>query len=313
MTDSYFVQINDLDKDIKVGVPEVFTGKAGLEIDEIEFYVDGFNIGNAGFGRASPTERNWELTYTFNGAGKGRKLAAIAKANGETVCVCNRVFDVAAKIAERPIEPVGGIKPLKLVNSKIRHRVRWNDELVGIVYHYDAGRPSNDPTGLLNMGVKNGYSYWAMMVDGTVYKTHELNQFGAHVGMSRHRNHLGVEISGCGRLRERNGEYHPWYHWKDGVFIEGSQPWPKDQIRYFGGSATQVKGYYAKFSQAQEDAMVSLVQYVKSQCPKFKIENVVDHSECMAEMGWYGEKQDVGGSLSMSMPDFREYLKKVIV
>lgn len=314
MSDSYFVEITDLDKDIKVGVPEIFYGKSGLEIDSIEFYVDGFHIGDAGFGRASPTERSWELTYTFTGAGPKRTLTAIAKANNETVNVSTRKFEVFPKQEEKPVEPTGQVKPIKLVNSKVRHLVKWTGDLVGIVFHYDAGRPNNNPTSLLNMGVKNRYTYWALTPDGTVHSTTKLNEFGSHVGMYRHRNHLGVEISCPGKLVPRNGKFHPWYHWDEyGRFIEGSQPWPDDQVRYFGGSSTQVKGYYAKFTQEQEEAMVSLVQYVKDNCPKFKIENVVAHDECMTEDGAYGAKQDVGGSLSMSMPAFREYLKKVIV
>jgi hypothetical protein len=301
MSDSYFVLINDLDKDIKVGVPEIFTGKAGLEVDEISFYVDGFEIGNAGFGRASPSERSWELTYTFNGAGKGRKLAAIAKANGETVCVCNRVFDVAAKVEVKP-KPTASIE---IDDSSIQHIARWNNKLVGLVVHYSAGRQIEDATGLLELGVKNGYTYWGLNSKGVFYKTHELNEFGYHVGMYRHKNHLGVEVMCPGKLTEKNGEYYPWYDLKT--------PWPKDEIRYFEGSKTQVRGHYAKFTPEQERALVTLVQYLKNNCPEFKIENVVDHSECMAEIGLYGQKQDVGGSLSMSMPAFREHLKKVIV
>jgi len=313
MADSYFLQIEDLDKDIKVGVPERFYGKAGLEIDEIEIIVDGFSIGEAVFSKATATERSWELLYTFNGAGKSRQMMIVAKSKGELISSRDHKFAVYPKEEEKPTVPVGKVKGFNLVNSKIRHLVKWTDDLVGIVFHYDAGRPNNDPTALLNMGVKNRYTYWAITPDGTVYKTHELNKFGSHCGTDRHRNHLGVEISCPGKLRERNGEYHPWYHWKEGVFIEGSQPWPKDQIRYFGGSATQVKGYYAKFTQAQEDAMVSLVNYVKMQCPKFKIDNVIGHDACMAEDGDYGAKQDPGGSLSMSMEAFRDYLRKVIV
>ena len=151
------------------------------------------------------------------------------------------------------------------------------------------------------------------MRDGTVYATTELNEHGYHNGMYKHKNHLGVEVSGCGKLTKIGDDFWAWYDLKNGVPKPGTKPWPKDDIRYFEGSKTQVRGHYAKFTIAQEKAMVGLVQYVKDRCPGFSIDNVVGHDSCMAEMGWYGEKQDPGGSLSMSIEEFREYLKKVIV
>jgi len=305
--DSYFVQINDLDKDIKVGVPEIFTGKAGLGIDDIEFYVDGFPIGHAGFGRAT-SERSWELTYTFNGAGKGRKLAAIAKANGETVCVCNRVFDVAAKEVVKPSEPVGEKFSVTIVESKVRHVTQGPMELTGIIVHFTASRQVDDPSGVIasaNDPDHAPYGFWCISANGIVTSTHPLNRWAYHAGVSRHRTHLGVEILCPGLLTERDGKLYTWYDFKNEV--------PREKARYFPGGKWQVKGWYWPYTDEQEKALVGLIQYVKDRSPKFKIENVFGHDEACYEAGYPGAKNDPGGSLSMSMPAFREYLKTVIV
>jgi len=308
MADSYHVTLEDIPTDIKVGVPVTLRGESGLKVDNVSLYIDGFPIGEAGFGRPGPETKSWVLEYTFNGSGKGRLLQLVVKDSVGTIFQTRKQFldvEPAIKIEPKPETKPSGKFQVKIVESEIRHAVRWNNDLVGIVFHYSAGRPENNPSGLLEMGVKNGYTYWALTPDGTVYKTHSLREFGYHVGMYRHKNHLGVEIASPGKLVEKGGRHYAWY--------DLNNPWPEDQVRYFEGSKTQIKGYYAKFTKEQEAAMVGLVQYVKDHCPKFTIENVVAHDECMSEMGWYGEKQDVGGSLSMSIEDFRAYLKKVIV
>lgn len=299
--DSFFTVLNDIPTDIKVGVPVTFKGEAGLKVDNIELYVDGFRIGEAGFGRPSPTQKYWELTYTFTGHGK-RSLIMSSKSGSEVISNRFQSFFVAPKEVTTPTKPT---PTLKIVNSDIQHIARWNNKLIGVVLHYSAGRQIEDARGLLELGVRNGYTYWALNSKGVFHKTHELNEFGYHVGMYRHKNHLGVEIMCPGKLTPKDGEFYPWYDLRT--------PWPKDQVRYFEGSKTQVRGHYAKFTNDQEEAIVELVHYLKKNCPGFSIDNVVSHDECMAEIGLYGEKQDVGGSLSMTMPAFREYLKKVIV
>lgn len=298
--DSLFTKIDDIAKDIKVGVPTSFTGSCGLDIDNIELFVDGFRIGEPTL-QPGDLEKTWRLNYTFTGSGK-RSLIMTSKSKGEVISNRFHSFNVAAKdeVKPKPTPPA-----VEIVNSPIQHIARWNNKLVGLVIHYSAGRQIEDATGLLELGVKNGYTYWGLNSKGIFHKTHELNEFGYHVGMYRHKNHLGIEVMCPGLLTPKNGEYYPWY--------DLNTPWPKDQVRYFEGSKTQVRGHYAKFTPEQERALVALVQYLKNNCPGFSIDNVVGHDSCMAEIGLYGEKQDPGGSLSWSIEDFREYLKKVIV
>lgn len=315
MTDNYMVTLDEISKDIKVGNKATFNGACGVNIDKIEIFVDGFKIGEAKIlpGAGPITWNSWSLEYAFTNGGH-RSLVLTAKSKGEVISNRFHKFEVESEVVVKPVEKPSDYK-LKIVDSEIRHAVRWEGRLIGLICHYDAGAPSKDPTGLLEWGKEKGYTFWAMTTEGVVHRTTGNNEFGYNVGMERHRDHIGVEISNPGKLRMHNGRWHPWYHWNQetGKFIEGKQPWPEDQVRYFKGSKTQVEGYYAKFTDAQEKALVGLVQYLKNASPSFKIDNVVDHSECMAEKGWYGVKQDVGGSLSMTMPEFREYLKKVIV
>jgi len=312
--DSYFVRMED-PKEIKTGVPTVFWGECGLGIAGITLTVDGFEIGKASLLESADGlkmgYRTWNLAYTFKGAGNARSLQVLANdTKGSASYVCKRAQEIKVEPAKEEGKPGGKKFPVTIVESKVRHVTRWNNDLVGVCWHYDAGRLNNDPTGTLKWGAEQGYTFWALNPAGIFHSTTTLKEFGYHNGMYRHKNHIGVEINSPGLLTKVGDDFWPWYALKNGVPRLGEKPWPKDQIRYFEGSKTQVKGHYAKFSQEQEDAMFAFCHYLKEHCPKFKIENVVAHDECMTEMVWYGEKQDVGGSLSMTMEEFRARLKE---
>jgi hypothetical protein len=311
MTDNYMVTLDDISKDIKVGNRAQFSGSCGVKIDKIEIFVDGFKIGEAKIltGAGPLTWNSWTLEYVFTNGGH-RSLVLTAKSKGEVVLNRFHKFDVEPEVVVEPSEPVKKKFPVTIVESKVRHVTRWNNDLVGVCWHYDAARLNNDPTGTLKWGAEQGYTFWSLTPAGVFHSTTTLREFGYHNGMYRHKNHLGVEINSPGLLTKVGDDFWPWYALKNGVPRLGEKPWPKDQIRYFEGSKTQVKGHYAKFTQEQEDAMFAFCHYLKEHCPKFKIENVVSHDECMTEMGWYGEKQDVGGSLSMTMEEFRARLKE---
>lgn len=306
MADNYFVTLNDIAKDIKVGVPATFSGEAGLEVDNIELYVDGFRIGEAGFGRPSAGKKLWELEYTFKGSGK-RSLILTSKNGNEVISNRFHSFNVAPK--EDVVKPEGKTKfPVTIVESKVRHVTRGDMELEGLCVHHTAGRQTNDPTGTINMANSpdhSAFGYWVMASDGIVSKTHELNRWAYHCGTYHHRTYLGIEIMGAGLLTERNGKLYPWFDFKNDV--------PRERARYFEGGKQQIKGWYWPFTKAQEEALVGLIQFLKDTEPKFKIENVKGHDEICFEAGYPGAKNDPGGSLSMSMPQFREYLKTVIV
>jgi N-acetyl-anhydromuramyl-L-alanine amidase AmpD len=308
--DSYFVRMED-PKEIKVGEKVVFWGECGLEIAGITLTVDGFEIGKATFEEDSLKlgYRTWTLSYTFKGAGAARSLQVLANdLKGSASYVCRRTQDL--KVEPSDVRPMPGKIEAKIVESKVRHTTQGQMELEGLVVHYTAGQQSTDPSGAINMAndpEHPPYAYWVLASDGTIYKTHELNRWGYHCATKHHRTHLGIEIMCPGKLTRFENKFYPWFN-LDRTGNPKGPAWPEDQIRQFLGNRLQTPGYYAKYTEAQERALIGLVQYLKDNCPEFKLANVVGHDEILPD--W---KDDPGGSLSMSMPDFRGYLKKVIV
>lgn len=303
--DRFYCMLEEIAKDIKVGIPYTFKGEAGLEVDEIALYVDGFKIGEAGFGRPSAGNKLWELEYTFKGSGK-RSLIMTSKNGNEVISNRFHSFNVQAK---EEVKTEGKTKfPVTIVESKVRHVTQGPMELTGIIVHFTASRQVDDPSGVIasaNDPDHAPYGFWCISANGIVTSTHPLNRWAYHAGVARHRTHLGVEILCPGLLTERDGRLYTWYDFKNEV--------PREKARYFPGGKWQVKGWYWPYTDEQEKALVGLIQYVKDRSPKFKIENVFGHDESCFEAGYPGAKNDPGGSLSMSMPEFREYLKTVIV
>lgn len=64
-------------------------------------------------------------------------------------------------------------------------------------------------------------------------------------------------------------------------------------------------GVYQKYTLDQETSLINLCFYLKKVCPEFSFDNVVGHDEIATPIG---RKSDPGGSLSMTMPNFRNYL-----
>jgi N-acetyl-anhydromuramyl-L-alanine amidase AmpD len=306
--DSYFVTIENPGT-FKVGEKAIFKGSAGLKVDSIELVVDGFSIGEVGFGRPGPESKQWQLEYVFNGAGKARRLQALVKASdGQIIQNRAQEIDVEAVADPKPDVKPAGKFPVTIVESKVRHVTQGPMELTGIIVHFTASRQVDDPSGVIasaNDPDHAPYGFWCISANGIVTSTHPLNRWAYHAGVSRHRTHLGVEILCPGLLTERDNKLFTWYDFKNEV--------PREKARYFPGGKWQVKGWYWPYTDEQERALVGLIQYVKDRSPKFKIENVFGHDEACYEAGYPGAKNDPGGSLSMSMPAFREYLKTVIV
>lgn len=312
--DSFFVRMED-PKEIKVGVPTVFWGECGLGIAGITLMVDGFEIGKAIFIETADFlklgYRTWKLTYTFKGAGKARALQILANdSKGSASFVCIRKQDLKVEAANEESKPVPTKPTVKIVESKVRHVTQGDMELEGLVVHYTAGQQHPDASGAISMAndpEHAPYAYWVLASDGVIYKTHELNRWGYHCATRHHRTHLGIEIMCPGKLVKFDGQFYPWFN-LDRTGNPKGPAWPENQVRQFLGNSLQTAGYYAKYTDAQEKALVGLIQYLKDTQPKFSLENVVGHDEILPDY-----KDDPGGSLSMSMKDFREYLKKVII
>lgn len=173
---------------------------------------------------------------------------------------------------------------------------RWQSVPAGLIVHYHAGHVDNRVNSIscINSGIKNGYTYWCMEEDGIVYMPHEAYYHGYHCGTYHHRDHLGIEIMCSGKLTKgSDGVYRTWF----------KKVIPENEVRYVDYPG-QEKGYYQIYTKAQEESLKDLCFWLKDTYPSFSFDNVLGHDEVAQ-----GRKNDPGGSLSMSMPDFRKYLK----
>ncbi len=174
----------------------------------------------------------------------------------------------------------------------------------GAIVHFTAGALNGDNA--VKYGVnQNSYCYYVIGPDGTVYQNFPLNRWGYHAGKSSYpglgsgvsTKLVGIEVVCAGRVtKQSDGTYKPWFNLK----------LSEDQVRKVSSRQNVKGGTYHKYTDAQETALVELLQWLKSNAPDiFSFENVLGHDEVAPS-----RKDDPGGSLSISMPEFRRYLKK---
>lgn len=172
----------------------------------------------------------------------------------------------------------------------------WPD---GAITHFTAG--NDDANGTCDYLREKGYPCLVIAKDGSVLQGFPVSEGGAHSGTWHHNTRIGIEIVNGGRLTPSDdGGGKTWFDKKI----------PKENCRDFKGDGkTQVSGRYEKFTDSQEKALVKVCLWLKEQNPEvFSFERVLGHDEACAESGNYGRKNDVGGALSMTMPEFRKKL-----
>lgn len=183
----------------------------------------------------------------------------------------------------------------------------------GAVVHYTAGRPM----ATLDWGAKQGYAYLLINANGELRQGHPIDEWGYHAGPSAFTgliggvsdDLIGIEVSCAGKVTEvttKSGEkrYKAWFHKSESEFFK------QDEVRYSDGEANIHKGWYHRYTEAQEDALISLLQWLKNNDPlgRFSYDLVLGHDEVCSP---WGRKVDPGASLSMTMPEFRAHLKKL--
>jgi N-acetyl-anhydromuramyl-L-alanine amidase AmpD len=178
-----------------------------------------------------------------------------------------------------------------------------NSYPVGAVVHFTAGRSLKGDSDALNTirnGIANGYCYFCISSDGTIFQSFPLNKWGYHCGKSEwpglgsslSNKLVGIEICNAGKL-DANGK--SWF----------GETYPESQTRVVGSEYGEA-GKYHKYTDAQEKSLIELLIWLKLNNPDvFKVENILGHHEISPR-----RKNDPCGSLSMTMPKLRELIEK---
>jgi N-acetyl-anhydromuramyl-L-alanine amidase AmpD len=169
------------------------------------------------------------------------------------------------------------------------------------VVHYTAGVA--DSTGVeLIKAKEDGYVFIVIGADGTVFQAHPMDEWGDHCGPSEwhglgkwlSNDLVGIELACPGKLIQGR----TWF----GVLA------PADKIRVVAGKDNVDAGAYWTYTAEQEATLVSVLRWLHAQGRGiFSYDAVLGHDEISPK-----RKQDPGGSLSRTMPEFRTYLKSLI-
>ena len=160
----------------------------------------------------------------------------------------------------------------------------------------------------LKYGAKQGYGYLSLSESGLMIQGQPLDSYDSHAGSSSwpslgssvSQYLVGIEVCCAGKLKNvADGVYESWFGAK----------FKSDEVRYSKKKDNIQEGYYHKYSVAQEEALTRFLLWLKWNNPNvFSFDLVLGHDEVAPS-----RKSDPGASLSMSMPEYREYLKKKYV
>lgn len=205
---------------------------------------------------------------------------------------------------EEPIASSSFVNPHFEVVKGVKFK-KWgykNEFFDVLVTHYTvSGSSAKSAIGVLKSLAKRGLGCMVMDEDGIIYIPEGFNVLtdaAAHAGLSKWNGMTGLnsyaagmEICNWGKLDSKTKKY-------------------AKKIRTSKGEANIYKGEYEAYTPKQEAALINFCLWAKSVNPNFKFENVCGHDEARALAGQPGGKSDPGASLSMTMPKFRELLKK---
>lgn len=198
-------------------------------------------------------------------------------------------------------------KKYKTMKTRGRYRNGWPE---GFVVHFNAGR---DGVGTIDHGIKMGYTYLVLTRDGTLYQACPINEWGYHAGSSAwpsvgsgvSQYFGGVEISSAGKCDPINVDgvtkYKAWFHTDPKEYFDESE------MRYSDGKDEKFKGWYQKYTPAQEETLVKLLHWLwKNSNGVFELENIVGHDTVAVPKG---RKNDPGAALSCTLEELREKVK----
>lgn len=172
----------------------------------------------------------------------------------------------------------------------------------GAVVHFTAGSSAESS---LTWGMGEGYCFFVIAKDGTIFQNFDLDSWGYHAGASSWKGLpgsvsdelVGIEIDCAGSLDKiAEGKFQSWF----------GKVFGSDSVRHSSGEDNIKPGYYVKYTPEQEEALISLLLWMKENNPEvFDLNFVVGHDEVAPN-----RKNDPGAALSMSMPKFRQLLQR---
>jgi hypothetical protein len=185
---------------------------------------------------------------------------------------------------------------------------------VGAIVHWTSGWSRDGDRGTtankfaensIRAGAKDGYAFFTISEKGQVFQALPLDKWGYHAGESHYpglgsgvsSKLVGIEVCCAGSVKPKGEKFVSWF---------GAEFSPKE-VREASKNANIQKGFYHKYSEAQEKALKELLQWLYKNNPTvFKFDFVLGHDEVAPQ-----RKSDPGGSLSMTMPEFRKSLKNL--
>lgn len=204
---------------------------------------------------------------------------------------------------------------IKSVDIQVKLRGKYKTktgEPKGLVVHFTAGRNRKgheDAISCLNNMAYNGLGCLVMATDGTIFRAanQRIDDVAYHAGESKFNSVkglsnycIGMEICCAGVLLKKDNKFISWFK---------EQYYP-DEVRFITEKKdNQWPGYYHKFTEEQEKALIQFCLWQKSINEEFSFDWVVGHDEIAVPIG---RKKDPGGSLSMTMQEFRNKLKAML-
>lgn len=195
----------------------------------------------------------------------------------------------------------------------------------GAVVHFTAGRsrgikggvrnaftPEKQAIRQLKSALKSPYCYFLIDAVGNIYQQFPLDRWGYHAGKSSYpglgidvsSNLVGIEVMCAGTLKKIPGEssFKAWFS----NLSKGDTSYSLDEMEFWKKTENIKQGYYHKFTAEQKKSLVDLNLWLDAQSEEFSLDYVVGHDEVAPS-----RKNDPGGSLGMTMTNFRDLLKDV--